>query len=264
MKPGALALAAALMLLVGCRTVPPAPLALESSDPRPRMLLADWSARAELVHSLRGTARVSLDGARGASFARQLLVMERPARLRVEVLGLMNQRVAVLATDGERYDLYRSENGRVESGEIRPSVLWEVAGVPLTPEEAVRVLLGTPPLDLMGQQVAAAVEGADASLHFELRGSEPYWRALEFDAAGLLARYAVRGPEGTLFDVIYEDYRDVAGTRFAHRIQLDFPVSEARAEVSFRGVELNPSFSEGIFRLELPERGASPPGESPG
>jgi hypothetical protein len=263
-KLGALALAAALLLPIGCRTVPPAAQMLGTGDPRPQTLLSDWNARAEELHSLRGSARVSLDGARGASFARQLLVMERPARLRVEVLGLMNQRLAVLAIDGERYDLYRSESGAVESGEIRPSVLWEVAGVPLTPEEAVRVLLGTPPMELIGQQITAAVERADASLHFELRGSEPYWRALEFDAAGLLARYEVHGPEGAVFEVRYEDYRDVAGTRFAHQVELDFPSSEAHAEVSFRAVELNPVFAEGIFRLELPERGSSPPGESPG
>jgi hypothetical protein len=131
-KRAALALVAALLLQMGCRTLPPGAVRLALDDPRPQALLAGWNARAGELRSLRGSARVSLDGVRGASFARQLLAVERPARLRVEVIGLLNQRIAVLATDGEHYDLYRSENGAVESGEIRPGVLWEVAGVPLT------------------------------------------------------------------------------------------------------------------------------------
>jgi hypothetical protein len=261
-KRGALALAAALLLQIGCRTLPSQRVPLATADPRPQALLAGWRARADELRSLRGSARVSLDGAQGASFARQLLALERPARLRVEVLGLLNQRIAVLATDGERYDLYRSESGAVESGEIRPSVLWEVAGVPLTPEEAVGVLLGAPRMRRPDGEITGAVESADAAVRFEVRGSDRHWSVLEFDARELLSAYQVAGPEGPLFQVRYRDYREVTGTHFAHRVELDFPFSEVHAEVRFGQVQLNPSFPEDIFRLELPERVFSPPGES--
>jgi hypothetical protein len=263
-KRAALALAAALLLQMGCRTLPPGVVRLGDDDPRPGLLLAGWTARAGQLRSLRGSARVSLDGARGGSFARQLLALERPARLRVEVLGLLHQRIAVLATDGERYDLYRSESGAVESGEIRPSVLWEVAGVPLTPEAAVEVLLGAPRMGGPGGEIIGAVESADARVRFEIRGSDPYRSVVEFDAQQLLSRYEVVGPEGSLLEVRYDDYREVAGTHFAHRVELDFPISEVHAEVRFRGVELNPTLPEGIFRLELPERVLSPPEEPSG
>jgi hypothetical protein len=258
-KRAALALVAALLLETGCRTLPPGVVPLAADDPRPQAMLASWAARSGELRSLRASARVSLEGARGASFARQLLAVERPACLRLEVLGLMNQRIAVLATDGERYDLYRSESRAVESGEIRPSVLWEVAGVPLTPEEAVGVLLGAPSMWCPGGVVTDAAEGADARVRFQIRGCDRYWFALEFDAQALLSGYQVGGPEGTYYQVRYHDYREVAGIGFAHRVELDFPISESRAEVQFRGVELNPVFPESIFRLELPERVFSPP-----
>jgi hypothetical protein len=260
-KRAAPALAAALLLQMGCRTLPSQVVPLAVGDPRPHALLAAWTARAGELHSLRGSARVSLDGARGASSSRQLLAMERPARLRVEVLGLLNQRIAVLATDGERYDLYRAESGAVESGEIRPSVLFEVAGVPLTPEEAVAVLLGAPRLELPGGEITGAVERSDAALRFEIRGSGLHWSIFEFDAQELLSGYELAGPEGALFQVRYRDYREVAGTRFAHRVELDFPASELRAEVEFRGVELNAALPEAIFRLEQPS--LSPPRGTP-
>jgi hypothetical protein len=181
----------------------------------------------------------------------------------VEVLGLLGQRIAVLATDGGRYDLYRSENGAVESGEVHPAVLWEVTGVPLTPEQAVRLLLGAPQMESPGGEISGAALGSDAEVRFEIRGAEPYWPALEFDAEGLLSGYQIAGPEGALLQVRYHDYREVAGTRFAHRVEIDFPASEVHAEVRFRGVELNPVFSESVFRLELPERVFSPPEGTP-
>jgi hypothetical protein len=261
-KRAALALAATLLLQIGCRTLPSQMEPLAAEDPRPDALLAGWKARADDLRSLRGSARVSLDGARGASFARQLLVLERPARLRVEVLGLLNQRIAVLATDGERFDLYRSESGAVETGEIRPSVLWEVAGVPLTPEEAVAVLLGAPQMERAGGEIAGAVASADAAVRFEIRGPELHWSVLEFDAQELLSGYQLAGPEGALFQARYHDYQDVGGTLFAHRVELDFPFSEVHAEVRFGGIELNPVLPATIFRLELPERVSSPPGGS--
>ncbi len=263
MKSAALALAAALLLQMGCRTLPAPVERLAVDDPRPRALLEAWTARADEMRSLRGSARVSLEGARGASFARQLLALERPARLRVEVLGLLNQRVAVLATDGEHYDLFRSETGAVESGEIRPTLLWEVTGVPLTPEEAVRVLLGAPRMDLPGGEISGAALSTEAAVRFEIRGAEPFWPTLEFDAEGLLSRYQVVGSDGAYLQVRYHDYRELAGTRFAHRVELDFPASEVHAEVKFRAVELNPVLPESIFQLELPERVFSPPEGTP-
>ena len=129
----------------------------------------------------------------------------------------------------------------------------------LTPEEAVRVLLGAPRMPLPEGEISGAVENAGAGLRFEVRGSDPCWSVLEFDARELLSRYQVVGPEGTIFQVRYDDYLVVAGARFAHRVELDFPILEVHAEVRFRGVELNPVLPESIFRLQLPERVFSPP-----
>lgn len=242
---------------------------VSENDPRPALLMAGLSDSVRDRTGVRATARVSLSGSRGASFARQLLLLERPARLRVEVLGLLGQRVAVLVTDGDEYDLYRAETGTVERGSMHPAILWEVAGVPLTPEQAVALLLGaprTPPQALPGR----ALESASGTLRLEWEesGSLPA-RALEFDPEGRLQRYEL-GPRGdrAFLRVEWSDYRDVAGEPFAHRVDLVFPRNEARAEVSFKSVELNPDLPAGLFQLELAGRvepvapGPGPPSET--
>lgn len=253
-------LALAVSLLAACRTVSPALPDLAPEDPRPAAFLAGLALRAAERTSLRAEARVSIEGQRRASFAKQLLLLERPARLRLEIVGLLGQRVAVLATDGSRYDLYRAERPALESGEVHAGILWEVVGLALTPEEAVQLALGVPLLPSEGTPAAESAAGLpDGGLRVVLRAraaDEPR-RTLEFDGAGQLARYAVHAPDGALvFEARYGDYRDVAGGAFPFAIAVELPATGTHAELQFQWVELNPTLSDDLFRLELRRGGA--------
>jgi len=248
-----------LLALGGCRTFGAGPPAQPADAARSAALVDGLAVLGASRSGLRAGARVSIEGQRRAAFARQLMLLERPARLRLEVMGVLGQRVAVLATDGARYDLYRAEQPRIESGDVHPWILFEVAGLALTPEEAVRLALGAPLAP--GEGGAAAAGGAllgDGGVRVELRSraDEPR-RSLEFGPGGELRRYAVHDPGGALvLEARYGDYRDVAGTPFAHEIELDLPAAESRAEIRFQWVELNPALTEELFRL-APRGGAA-------
>jgi hypothetical protein len=218
-------------------------------------LLASLTEQAHSRRGLRAVARLSLDGPAGSGRAKQILILERPARLRVEVLGFLNQTVAVLVTDGERYQLFRGEDGSLREGPMHPRLLEEIAGVRLSPEEAVEVLLGSPALP-EAQRIAGGALLADGVVRVDL-GSESDTRArrLEFDRDAQLRRLELADPlEGVLWEAHFDDYRRVGGTRFAHSIELRFPATGARAQLSFREVELNPELSADIFVLDLPAR----------
>lgn len=244
-------LACALLLLGGCRTAPAPPgETLAPTAPEVQAAIADLAAEVAARSSLRGSARVSLEGARGSSFARHLVVLERPARIRLEVMGLVGQRVAVLATDGERFDLFRAETGQVESGVVHPGLLGEVAGVPLSPEELVAVLLGGLPLPLV--EPRTALRGADGRLALSWPARDGETLRAILDAAGRLRALRVGDASGQEHvAVAWEDYRPVGTTSFAHRVELDFASRGLRAEVDFRQIELDPELPEGLFRLEL-------------
>lgn len=258
-RVAAAALVAALPL-AACRSVGPVLPALPAGDPRPAALVARLAAEAGGRSGLRAGARVSIEGQRRASFAKQLLLLERPARLRLEIVGMLGQRVAVLATDGTRYDLYRAERPGLESGEVYPGILFEVAGLALTPGEAVQLALGSPlgPAEGAPPAESAAVL-PDGGLRVVLRPGRPGdpRRTLEFAPAGELVRYALHAPGGELvFEARYGDYRDVGGSSFAHDIAVELPASGSRAEIEFQWVELNPTLSDDLFRLELRRGGA--------
>jgi hypothetical protein len=258
-------LAAALLTVTACRTPAPAFVRLPADDPRPSTLLASWSQAAEARRGLRGRARLSVDGADGAVRLRgkQIVVLERPARLRVEILGLFDQTVAVLVTDGERFELFRSADRYYQAGPVHPDLLWEQAWIALTPAEAIDLLLGVPAPDPSLRTAAALGDGA-GGVRLDLADAEGHVRRrARFDAEGRLRGVEVLDPGGALaWQASFDDYASVGGEPFAHAVSLEVVSGDTRAEISLRDVELNPVLTPELFRLREP--GSSEPASGQG
>jgi hypothetical protein len=242
----------------GCRTTLP-PVPLPAGDTRPAALLAALAAEAESRHSLRGAVKLSLDGPSGAIRASQVLVVEQPSHLRVEVQGFLSQTVAVLVTDGERFQLYRAGEHGVEDGRVYPGLLWQVAQVDLTPEEAVEVLLGAPrvPPGLVPTQALRLHDGGIRVAVGDALG--PSQRVLEWDPDGRLRRFETRTPgDSVLWQAEFSEWQQVGGAWFAFSVALHFPVSKTEVELTFHDVELNPELPSDAFVLPGAKSAAAP------
>ena len=248
----------------GCRTPAPTYAALPADDPRPTRLLTAWNQLAEARQAMRARTHISVDGADGAIRlrGRQRVVLERPARLRVEILGLLGQMAAVLVTDGNRYELLRAGDQSYESGSVHPELLWQQVWIALTPEEAVDVLLGVPAPDPSLVTTAAWADAA-GKVRLELRdGDGNLRRRAIFDAEGRLQRLEVFEIGGQRrWQASFDHYKPLDGTPFAHRVVLDVNAGGTHAEVELRDVELNPPLQPDIFRLRAPALSGSVPGE---
>jgi hypothetical protein len=257
---GRLRVAAALALAfsaTACRT-PAALRPLRADDPRPGALLAAFEKAADERRALRGRARIDVEGGPGGTLGgRQILVAERPDRLRVEVLGLFDQALAVLTTDGDRFELFRASDLSFEQGELRPELLWEEAHIALRPEEAIALLLGAP-LPEPGLRPVRAEGAADGTIRVALAPpGGPERRRLGFDAQGNLRRVEVLAPDGEIeWTAGFDEYAPVGGVPFAHAITLYVAEGGTRAEIRLRDVELNPELPPGIWSVR-PPRGAS-------
>jgi hypothetical protein len=139
------------LVVAGCRTSGSAPLETQLRGVR----LSDDDARAERVlrryleisdsrKALRGSARVALEGPDFKLNRPQRILVERPARLRFEIIGLFDQIAAMLAVDGGQYGFYDAAASRVSRGRVTPSLLWELAKIDLEVYELVELLLGAP------------------------------------------------------------------------------------------------------------------------
>ncbi len=243
-----------LLLAVACRT-PPLALPLPSDDPRPVALVNAWAEQALLRRGMRGRARLVVDSEDGAIAlrAKHVIAVERPSQLRVEVRGILGQSIAVLVTDGEHFELFRAAERFYESGDVHPGLLWAVAGIALSTEEAVAVLLGVPISD-SSWRPGRAMHSEDGVIRVDLVDSEGVTRQrASFDSAGRLRGCEAMDRTGAVeWRARFADYRDVAGSPFAHAITLDVSEGKTHAEISMRDVELNPQLSPDVFRLNPP------------
>ena len=276
----------------GCRTAPrveglPGGLALPMDDERAIRAVADYRAGLGRREGLRGSARVALSGVDFELNRPQRIVVERPARLRFEVLGLFEQPAAILATDGSGFDFYEAETGQVSRGRVSASLLWDLAKIDLSPEEVVGLLLATPVppsgtlpagvwLEPEGR-VAVAFAWPNAHASAACSADDP-WIALGaadpdcrltsrdlvrgggqlffFDEVGTLRE--VRGLEegGELrYRALFDRHAPIAvpasgeTTAFPRRITLEFPAVGSRARFDWKRIMLARGLPDGLFRL---------------
>jgi len=242
----------ALVFALACRTIPP-PMPLAVDDPRPAALLARWKAEVASRASLRGRARLAVDSQAGRVRGRQIVVLERPAKLRVEVLGLLNQTAAVITTDGDRFEVFRVGDRSYETGRMRPDLLWREARLALVPAEAVAVLLGVPAPGA-GLTLANAVRTHEGWIEVDLvdRDGRRRQRAV-FDASERLRSFAVLDDDGsTRWRAVFDDYAPVGASQLPHAIVLDVIEGGTHAEIELSDLELNPELPVDIFRLRAP------------
>ncbi len=244
--------------LAACRTVPGGLRPLPAGDPRPAALLLELQVRFAERQALRGRLRLAVDGPAGSGRSRLRLLAARPARLRVEVRGLLGETVALLVTDGERYALVAPAEGRREHGPVHEGILREVAGLDLRPEEAVSLLLASPPVG-PGARPKDAVALGDGGLRFAVVGAGGQPEAeLEFDRLGRLRVWTRFGPAGgTRFRATFGDWRDDPGEPFPFHREVAFPAIGARASLSFREAELLPEVDGAAFGVDRAAAGGS-------
>ena len=231
---------------------------LSEADPRPHHLLEGLSAQAPMRKALQGAARLSID-AKDLSFNRpQRMAVEKPGRLRVEVLGLFDQVAALVVTRDRSFQFFDARTGRIEEGPVDPEILWRVARIDLSPEEAVGLILGSP----SGQKafrVAEAMAFPDGRIAFSRVDSQGIPRErYVFDEVGRLVEIQrVSESGGLIWRARYSDFRTVERSggetiSFAFDVRLDFPRVEAQAKLAFRQVRLPDTLPDALF--ELPRR----------
>ena len=228
-------------------------------------MLRAWEALSGAREGLRAQLRLAVDvdeDAPGGPVhlrSRQRVLLERPARLRVEIEGLLGTTVAVLTTDGVRYALHAADGSR-ESGVVHDGLLWQVAGLDLSPREAVDAILGVPPLE-PPTRIGSALALEDGGVRVLVAdGDGVTRRVLDFDAAGQATRLEVRRDDGApAYSVHYAGYQDAGCGPFAHRVTID--VAGAHARLAFQDVVLNPKLSVDSFRPVDPAAAGSPEAE---
>ncbi len=214
------------------------PVAGEEQTMRARVERA--VAEASERQTLRAVGKLSVAGPGGSGSVKQVILVERPERLRLESLNVLGQAATMMVTDGKGYAFYDGKT--LDTGAVSAEILHDRLGLAFTPAEAVGALLAAPlPVVWPARGVLArgperAVLFADQSLHF---GADGELAAIESLDANGAVRWVAE----------YAAWREVPGGRYPFNVVLSFPETKLRAELVLDKVELDVQIDEALFRL---------------
>jgi hypothetical protein len=250
MRHAAIAVLAAAMLLAGCAARPPsrpAPAPI-GTLPTAQRILDSLAQRRAAVHGLRAMARLRYVSPEESRTVRQLVVVERPDRLRVEILSPFGAVFVLAVADGALAAWARDE-ATVYRGTASPEHLQRYVQVDLAVPTAVDLLLGTPPL--RGDPSSVVSADADAVELWQEIDSIVY--AAWFTPALEPVRYEQRDPDGrVLLRTTFGAYAGIDGVRLATQLDIEQPQAQRHIGIAFSEPEVNPVLADTAFALTTP------------
>lgn len=250
MRRRALAVVATVALVAGCtpRATPGPQAAALGSLPSAEQIHTSLEQRRSALRGVRAMARLSYTSPELSRKAKQLLIAERPDRLRMEIFSPFGAVFVLTTADGELAAWARDES-TVYRGSASPQNLRRYAQVDLPVDAAVDVILATPPLEPDADDVVSA-DGDTVELWQE---SDDVVRVLWLTPALEPLRYEQRAADGrVLLRATFGEYATIDGQRVATQLSLEMPAEQRRLDITLSEPEVNPALADTLFALQTP------------
>lgn len=241
----------------GCATttsVTPPPL--ETTTPELSQVQQSTQAlieRAQRLDTLQADAVMGYDGGGQRLKIREEIAIKRPASMRVEALTPFGVGAVVVA-NGPRLAIYEPSENTFYRGASTGDTLSRFARIPLPPAQAIKLLMGLLPDDEanFSSPTSVRTEGDLVIGSYQLSGGTV--DELGF-ADGHLRMVRVGGKSGRpAYEVHYDDYRDIGGMQFAHKLEASFLNTGTHLNVKYSGVIVNPVLDGSEFVLVAPDK----------
>ncbi|MEZ4600538.1 MAG: hypothetical protein R2940_12190 [Syntrophotaleaceae bacterium] len=231
--------------LFGCRPVVPRvalpPVAEET-------LLQQAAASGKAFHSLRGMAAIRADIEGKTTNARQVVLLQKPANLRTEILGLFNQPALRVAVHRNLLTVHVPKDQLFLQGPATAGNMARFTLLPLGVEELVRLALYDVPL-IPYVDSLVSIEEDRYVLHLtDARGDA---QILTFDRKLRLCGVEYYRQGDLLLRVGYDQFDDQPGA-FPRRVSLAMPLQQASLIMDYADLELNQEIPTERFVLEPP------------
>lgn len=238
------AVAAAALVFQACATQVPSP----ASPPQLNAEIAALIARDHQVNSLQSSAIMEYKGPRGRLKAREQITLRRPASLRVEALSPLGVALVITA-NADQLAIFDPSKNTITRGAANAATLGQVAQLPMTPQAAVRLLLGLPPDPalLKSAPIASHEEQGMATVLFADHDGATC--ELDFTGGNLTTVRQTSADRVTRYEVDYSDYRDIGSLMFPHVIVASFPPTMTTLKLHYEQPRVDTVIPDSAFVL---------------
>jgi hypothetical protein len=245
---GRVVLLALLWSVAGCATLPVHQPGVSVAEDVGRALLHDWLATSRRHDALQGLAKVRVQTAERSVSGTQVLLAERPDRLRAETLSPFGTPLLVMTVDGSDLAVWLPGEKLFYSGRATPENLSRFTRLPLHAADLIDILLARPPVIAHRQLLTFHLP--DGGWRVELAaGSRGQHLLFDRDRRLQEVRY-FKGEELQL-QLLYAD----AGPELQalpRRIDLEVPGEQTRASLTFTDLVADRPAQAGVFTLAVP------------
>lgn len=214
--------------------------------------------RASELKSLRTLAGVYYSGAEGRQSFQEVVLVQRPDRLRLETLSPMGA-LLILTASADEMAGFHTREGVFYRGKSSIENLYRFTQIPLSVGELTAVLMGLPP-----SAGEAEWKNEGPSIVRDLRAG---WKeAITFHPSQLLPiRWQRLSPEGKVeMSARFSDFTDTPAGPFPLKIVLEALTQQRRLEITYKEPELNVDLASALFVQQKPENAREVPLDSLG
>ncbi len=216
----------------------------------PQVLLRALKERSATLHAVSGSGNLGIKTPRGGANAGVNIAAERPAKLRVEVLGFFGNPAVLLATDGVRMEVYHSDDGTFAEGAVTPRALSRVVPVALSAGDLVSLLFGDPPVPT-GATASVRIDPERRAYALTLNSGEVSEVVYQEPETLLPVAAVVTGPEGWHAEL--SDYQSYGEVRLPRHITLTSADEKTELRLVYRKLRVDPVSEAGLFELTPPK-----------
>lgn len=211
-------------------------------------LLAD-TAR---VSSLRAVARTEMNLRGDIDYLRQIVVFERPDRLRLEYMPTHAiYTLSLLTVDSNESVFIDVVEKKAWRGSQPASLLQKLMRAPISVSELTAILVGRIPEDLLRSEQLSIYQGKGG---YQLLSTD-FSRVAIIDAKSLLLRrFEVRTSSGRRINlvVVYGGYQQVDGVSLPGSLTIEVPEKGFVMRLQLNIVSVNQDYPDSLFRADVP------------
>ncbi|HKJ05349.1 MAG TPA: DUF4292 domain-containing protein [Geopsychrobacteraceae bacterium] len=228
----------------GCARPDRTPIPLPSEE----RLVHQLAQGSDLYRSLDAEAKIGVHADGKYVSTQQFLLLEKPDRLRTDVLTTFGQLALQLAVDQDELSVFLNTTvpGRFYQGAATDENLLHFTRLPLNFKDLIRLLLYDLPL-IPGEKMQASLHERGAQLKIT---AEKNRQEIVFDRQlrPVESRYYRNG--SLWLQVNYESFSDDDG--FPQKVQLEMPEQKTRASVRFSQTRTNTDIPADRFVIKQP------------
>jgi hypothetical protein len=210
----------------------------------PADLLALIARQEAQIFSVKGQARLQVDGPGGKGTVTLFVAVARPRWIHLESLGFFGQPQAILVSDGNTFGLFQAQESKYYRGPASPENISRFLPIVLPGHELVTILLGGAPR-IAGEATALKALSDPAGYELKLtRG--PVTQTLIVDAVDhRVLKSEVRGIDG--YDLFFEDFERGVTPALPLKIRLAALAASTTLELRYQDLEINQKLDVSLF-----------------